>query len=134
LGGLIRESQADTEGGKIAHFVGDGGLHPTNGAIAADGAEKEGLDFRGLKSRTRTSGCQLNVLRGNADVSVCEVLQLISPVSYSPQPPEVSTPSPRPTQAPVAQGGGDTVNFSAQALAGAIVDAQLSGALTVPQA
>jgi hypothetical protein len=61
--------------------------------------------------------------------------QMINSVSYAtPQLPGVSTPSSRPSQSPVAPAHGDTVNFSAQALATAIVDAQVSGALDVPQA
>ena len=60
---------------------------------------------------------------------------MINSVSYAaPQFPEVPTPSARPAQSPAAAIHGDTVNFSAQALASAIVDAQLSGALDVPQA
>ena len=60
---------------------------------------------------------------------------MVNFVSYAaPQFPEVPTASPRPAQSPVAPVHGDTVNFSAQALATAIVNAQVSGALDVPQA
>ena len=59
---------------------------------------------------------------------------MINSVSYStPQLPEIPTLISRPAQATVAPIHGDTANFSAQALATAIVDAQVSGALDVPQ-
>jgi hypothetical protein len=61
-------------------------------------------------------------------------IPLINPVSYAPRLPEVTTPTPKPAQTPVAPVRGDTVNFSAQALATAVVDAQMSGAIEVPQA
>jgi len=60
---------------------------------------------------------------------------MINSVSYAtPHLPEVPASSSRPSQSPVAPAHGDTVNFSAQALATAIVDGQLSGVLDVPQA
>jgi hypothetical protein len=47
--------------------------------------------------------------------------------------PAATTYSPRPAQqAPTASTPEDTVDFSKQALAGAVVDAQLSGGLNVP--
>jgi len=60
---------------------------------------------------------------------------MINPVSYAaPQLPELAAPTSRPAQTPDAPVQGDTVNFSAQALATAVVDAQVSGTLDVPQA
>ncbi len=60
---------------------------------------------------------------------------MINSVFYAtPQFPEVPTPRSRPAQSPVAPVHGDTVNFSAHALATAIMDAQLSEALDGSQA
>ena len=78
-----------------------------------------------------TDAAGMNISRSSADVEQRGV-PLINPISYAPQLPEVSTPSPRPAQAPIAPVRGDTVNFSAQALATAVVDAQVSGAIVMP--
>ena len=59
---------------------------------------------------------------------------MISSVSYSNlQLPELPKPSSRDPQSAVVPAGGDTVNVSSQALATAIVDAQVGGALDVSQ-